>query len=250
MESVYFVSVARPQSGVVRKRTGGAHQGVYHGCGMYLGESTEKIDSTAWQRPALSNTNRERLHVSRSGRFVPAVWCPNQFELVVCTPVKDQLFELQGIEFQPVVFEKLVDWPLPPTGDTSEDSDGLYCNADMKRKIASLPDCADFHHDVGEYFKLLMPRYCEVSDTINDEILIDLQFGRYNTLYSPTVPLSVTLLERHAMYQVEGTFCLTERAFELLAPSLDLDYFLVEFLSLMRKYVFDPELGMIPEPLP
>lgn len=244
MESVYFISVTRPQSGMVRKRTGGAHQGVYHGCCKYLGESTEKNRASEWRRPALSNTNRERLHVSRSGRFVPPVWCPNEFDLVVSTSVKQQLFEMQGIEFQPVVFEKLVDLPLPPIADISEDADGLYCKTNTEEKIASLPDVANFHNDIGEYFKLLMPRYCEVSDSIKDERLIDLQFGRYNTDYSPTIPLSVTLLERHSMYQVGGTFCLTERAFELLSPSLDLDYFLIEYLCLLRKMLFTPELGM------
>lgn len=250
MESVYFISVARPQSGMVRKRTGGAHQGVYHGCSKYLGESSEKNQASDWLRPALSNTNRERLHVSRSGRFMPPVWCPNEFDLVVSTSVKQQLLELQGIEFQPVVFEKLVDLPLPPFADISEDADGLYSKTNAEGKIASLPNVADFHDEIGEYFKLLMPRYCEVSDSINDERLVDLQFGRYNTLFSPTVPLSVTLLQRHAIYQVGGTFCLTERAFELLSPSLDLDYFLIEFLSLLRKFIFIEGAGMVPGPLP
>ena len=125
MNSVYFISGTRLQSIDVRKRTGGVHQGVYHGCGKYLGESWEKKRAGEWQRPALSNSNRERLRVSRSGQFVPQVWCPTAFDMVVSARVRNQLLDLQGIEFQPVVFEKLVDLPLPPIADFSEDPDGV-----------------------------------------------------------------------------------------------------------------------------
>lgn len=244
MRFVYFISGTRLQSGIVRKRTGGVHQGAYHGCSKYLGESWEKKRAGEWQRPALSNSNRERLHVSRSGRFVPAVWCPNSFDMVVSATVRQRLLELPGIEFQPVVFEKLVDLPLPPIADFSEDPDGLYCHTNTEEKIASLPDIARYHDDIGEYFKLLMPEYYDVGDSIKDEKIVDLQFGGYHTHYSTTVPLSVALLERHAMYREGRTFCLTEQAFEMLAPFLDVEYFLIDFFSLLRKAIVTPERGV------
>lgn len=250
MRFVYFISATRLQSSTVRKRTGRAHQGVYHGCGKYLGESWEKKRTGEWQRPALSNSNRERLHVSRSGQFVPQVWCPTAFDMVVSAKVKKQLLELQGIEFQPVVFEKLVDLPLPPIADFSEDPDGLYCMNNTEEKIASLPDIPRYHVDIGEYSKLLMPQYYDVRASIEDERPVDLQFGRYHTHYSTTTPLSLALLGRHAMYQVGNLFCLTEQAFEVLAPSLDLEYFLIDFLNLLPKAVYTPGRGIHFPPKP
>lgn len=244
MDAVYFISISGFNGRIVRKRVSGFHMCVYHGCCKYLGESEEKEGTGEWKRPALSNSNRERLHVSRSGRFVPPVWCPNSVEIVVSSAVKQRLSKLKGIEFQPVVFERLVDIPLPPIGDASDEAQGLYVRTEMAEKIATLPDIEAYHRDIGEYFKVLMPQYYDISDSIDDERPVELQFGRYYRSVSPTIPLSVTLLGRHAMYRQGTTFCLTEEAFELLSPSLDLDYFLIDTFSLMRRATIRPGMGI------
>ncbi|MBL8817852.1 MAG: hypothetical protein JNL58_17635 [Planctomyces sp.] len=244
MDLVYFISIAGFRGGKVRKRVSDFHQCVYHGCCKYLGESYEKERTGEWKRPALSNSNRERLHVSRSGRFVPPVSCPNSVEIVVSSAVKQRLSKLQGIEFQPVVFERLVDIPLPPIGDASDEAQGLYARTELAEKIAALPNIETYHREIGQYFKILMPQYYDVSDSIDDERPVELQFGRYYGRSSPTIPFSVNLLRRHAMYRQGTTFCLTEEAFELLSPSLDLDYFLIDMFSLMRKATIRPGMGI------
>ena len=245
MKFAYFICIGGSNGKGVRKRIGDYHKALYHGCGHYVGDSTHKIGDGKWQRPALSNSNRERLHVSRSGRFVPQVCCPISMDMVVSSAIKRQLSELPGIEFQPVVFERLVDLPLPPISDTSnETEERLYCITHMEEKIVSMPNIDAYHQNIGEFFSILMPQYYAVSDTVQDGRPLELQIGNYFTSESNNEEFSVALLERHAMYRVGRIFCLTERAFEVLAPWLDRDYFMIDVLSLMRKETFTQEEGI------
>lgn len=227
MRYLYFLTAHGIHSGVLNKRVDAEHRCVYHGAHMFLGED----QSPQWQEPSLSNSNRERMHIFRSGSFVPSVFSPSAGLLVVSEEVKNHCRGLIGIEFQPVVFERLVEMQPPPIGKC--DSTDLMTPSDLRKVVEQLPDVQAYHDSIGDYFSVLMPSYAELYREINDAKKIKLNFGRYYNEANPTVTLAPSILVKHSMYHAEGGYwCMTEYAFEKFAPYLNLDFYVIDMIAL------------------
>jgi hypothetical protein len=242
MKCVFCISSSGFPGQMVRKRVTRFHKAVYHGSGYYLNKPDDPmITDRIWRRPAMNNSNRELLHVRRSGRFVPRISFPTSQDLVITREVKDLLQGLPGIDFLPVVYEKLVDVHIPEIGDLSDDEWREY--GPVMETISAMPDVPEFHDRVGEGFVVLMPEYYEIEDSITDSVPYVPKFGRYFAADTNLEePLSLKLLETHAMYRAAGYVFLTERAFEIIAPFLDLDYIMIDFISLRQRR--DPATGL------
>jgi hypothetical protein len=229
---VFAISTALQSGLIVNKRISIHHRRVYHGIGKFV----NKINGHSRRYPSLTNENRDRIHLSRSGMFVPQLFCPMSAVLVVSAELKKRLEHLPGIAFLPVVFEHLVELELPMPGEsTVEDLDSTY---DFQAMIQCLPDIGGFHMKVGEFFYVLTPEYSELPVPPDDAAEVQLSYGRFFTSRLATVPLSLSLLKQHSIYRVFNDFLLTEEAFELIATSIDPNYFCVDAISLHPRIEF------------
>ena len=240
MRFIYFLSSSGCQHGVVRKRTSDRHHYTYHGVGKFLQKELVSKPGPKWVRPTLSNSNRERLHITRSGDFVPHVCSPANGTLGVSDEVRRKLSGLPGLEFLPVVFERLVKLKLPALGDIIEDE--LLASVQMLEFMNSLPDEPGYHASIGEYFHVLCPNYFEVKESVSDATEIDVMWGRYNTIHPrDKAPFSAQLLHQNAMYNERSYYVLSEECFRILAPYIDLDYFYIDYYSLTPTIKFSAD---------
>lgn len=239
MNRVYFLATQWIRGSRVTKRVTDVHRMVYHGVNNW------RIGAVPlrWSRPALSNSNREYMHIMRSGSYVPPVFCPNPGELVISEAVADKCRQLRGIELQPVVFEHLVELPMPSIGDLSQ-SDFLTANQ-MADAIRSRPNEERFHETIGQYYYVLAPHFAEVAHEVSDTIEVNTEFGRFFTWRHPKLQFSASLSNEHSVYKVSGQLVLTEEAFDALAMFLDWDFFLIDFFSLRPRARFSRSEGII-----
>ncbi len=232
MDYVYFVTRSNRHINYT-KRVSNFHRLVYHGTRTYLSET----EQAGLNKPALSNSNRERMHISRSGRFVPSVFSPSSNELVISEDIRFRGLGSGEVEFQPVVMEHLVDLPMPEIGerelpDPSHEEPG-------KKYLAAMPHQPQLEESIGKYHQILMPIHIEMKDRLDDTEKVKPEFGNY---YSGrrTVPLSRKLLQRYAMYDAGSSyFVLSEEAFTVIGPFLDLDYYAIAVHSLRPRVYFD-----------
>lgn len=228
MRAIYFVTTVGYFSAVLSKRVTETHRCIFHGSHLFLGEG----QNPEWRNPALTNVNRERIHIFRSGTFVPPVFSPYVAILIVSAAVKARCEKLVGVEFQPVVFERLVEIPLPPLGQC--DLNDLITEQEMREKMEQMPDVQEFRESVGEYFYVLTAVLNHLNPRPDDVRKLEIGFGTYHypCISLPKFSVSLSLFEKYSIYASEsGTFCFSEEAFAVFAPFLDLDYFKIGMLK-------------------
>ena len=147
------------------KRVGALHDLVFHGIGEYRslaewkpypiineeGERSVAVRPPEWRWPGTTNTNREPLHVARSGEFVPDVFGSMFTFFVVSAKVREALSSFPNVAFNRVIFEHLVDLPMPSLGDFSwiERDDLDRYKSVPKNLIRTLPHVAKFEKVVA-----------------------------------------------------------------------------------------------------
>lgn len=216
------------------KRVSALHNTVYHGVGYYPMIAFPDLD---WH-PAVTNDNRELLHIARSGRFLPAVFGSSFTFLVVSPEVRKALSSLENVGFNDVVFEQLVDLPMPELGDFS-----WYKRKDTRKYdhhpdnfLQSRPHVPEFEKRVEGYRQLLPANYQNIAKDYTDVEFVTPDFGSYARVSSigtyadlkenSKIPVSKKMLEKYPIIQTPH-FLFREDAFAAIAPFLDLDYYAI-----------------------
>lgn len=216
------------------------HASVFNGVIHHVGR-----DQPGWSPPATTNSNRQPAHISRSGRFVPPVFGDAIYDVIVSEAVRQRLAKLANVEFNPVVFERLVDVPMPALGDftwadqerdhSAPDYETRQLNPDYE--FTALPDVPEFHRSIGKYYSLVVPALYEVEDHYSDIMEVMPDWGSYHDAREPEpVKLSEKLLSQSPII-LSDTFAFREDAFALIAPYLDLDYYAIAVVHVG----YDPE---------
>ena len=219
---MYFL--CRCNNGGVTQRTSHMHAMIYHGTSDFV----EMAEDTSWRSPGLFTKQRQRMHVSRSGRFVPDVFSPYGVELVVSNHVRERLARLKGVDFEPVVFEYLIDLELPPIGELGDDE--LIADTQRKQLIHKFSDVPDFHAAVGDYWHVIMPSVVDLEPQYTNVQELHPAFSRYSRRSTPSVRLDFRMLDEYPIIMAHSrTICLSTQAFSLIAPHLDFDFYAVDY---------------------
>lgn len=225
MAYAYFLTEARSVSHFTF-RTSGLHKYIYHGIRSYDG-----MHEQGWERPYATNSNRQLIHIQRSRAFIPEVFSPWANELVVSRTVADKLRKFKALEFNDVIFEHLVELPMPPLG-----TDPL---PDVTHEKAFYEELHKLEH-VGnpldtDYLHVLMPAN---SSEYEDATRVKPDYGYYHAS-TTSVSFSRSMMQETGLYYANsGHFVLSEDCFAVLAPFLNLDYYAVAALSLEPGRVF------------
>lgn len=132
------------------------------------------------------------------------------------------------MDFNPVVFEHLVDLPLPPIGENP--CPKITNEISFSELIHSKPPSTV---TMGDYLQVLMPVHIEVQDSYPAE-QIKPEFGNYHS-GRRTVPFSKELVSEFGMYYCgSGYFVFSEECFGIIARYLDLDYYAIAKHDLQR----------------
>ena len=181
--------------------------------------------------PSITNNNRERLRIRRSGQFVPHIWAPG-VKLIVSDYVKQRLSHLHNIEFLQIEFERLVDVPLPELGDFSWFDRVTYPpGPDPDYELDKKPDLPRLHQSIGRYWEILCANLFELDPEPADAESVIFNFGSYSGAQPEDALVSVSLLQQYPFVWSSGVQ-VREDAFAILAPLLDLDYF-----DIARHYI-------------
>ncbi len=225
---VYFLR-EHSSNHTVSFRTCPYHDAVFHGVCTERGSSFPPTPP-----PALNNSSREQLHVRRSGRFVPKIWM-SLAALVVSDEIKQSLSRLAGTEFLPVVFERLVDVPMPSLGDFSWYQRITYPpGPEPAYELETLPDIPEFHQNIGPYWEVLASNIYIPKRRPADAQRLELNFGSFSTTTVEPVLVSPSALAKHPF--VWGDILqLRKDAFEIIAPYIELDYLDVAWIDLDTK---------------
>jgi hypothetical protein len=177
------------------KRVCDLHDTVFHGIGYYPTQEAWKHSSEIkgkrcfvkdtpdldW-RQAVTNDNRELLYIARSGRFFPPVFSTSILAstIVLSPEVQKALSSLRNVAFNDVVFEHLVDLPMPKLGDFSwykrDDIDKYDCHSDIF--LWSLPHVPEFEKGVEGYRQLLPANFQNIAKDYTDFELVTPDFAK------------------------------------------------------------------------
>jgi hypothetical protein len=116
-------------------------------------------------RGCLGDSVAEPMSLSRSGRWVPAVFAPRA-GLVVTEVVRAKLEGLPHVEFRPVRYERLFDFPYYPAGDTSYEQDPRYKKtlnrAGDSKLLERGKNVPAFHGLLPSCFELVVARLSDI----------------------------------------------------------------------------------------
>lgn len=151
-------------------RTAGARLFAYEHYLIYHGDAVRPEDTGGFYSVhRLPTSKRASLHIVRSGKYVPEIFDPlGPSSLVVSKRIREQLADMQGIDFLPVVFDKLVDREL----NLDDDSIGrrFMEEADHARfeewVLTGEPDVPECHETIGQYYELIGAFDHEVIDEL------------------------------------------------------------------------------------
>ncbi len=210
------------------KRASVLHMRVFHGRSSYPDERVTQD----WRPPALTNRNRNPVHISRSGRYVPPIFGDRSYELIVNETIKERLSRLPNVEFVEVVFERLIDWSMPALGDFSEfDTDPPRdVVKESEQKLLTAPDVPEFHRTIGRYYSLLGANLHDMKGMYDDIQEIQVNFGSYVPPTMSMEPIVSARALNDYPFLWGNVHIFREDAFEIIAPYLDLDYYGIAFL--------------------
>lgn len=169
-----------------------------------------------------NESSPSRLHISRTGTFVPDVCQPSN-HLVVSSDLAEELSDLPNVRVLPVVFKRLVDVDFR-TGDMAYEE--KWHDADPCTLLRTLPDVKEFHDRIGTYWELQGMRWNDIVSRYPDARELNMEHGTPPLDEAGTIRLSRTMLEECPVI-CQWDIIVSESVFQTLAPSLDLDYFLV-----------------------
>lgn len=209
------------------------HTEVFHGVGNYPeADQLEKEGQDFPPIPGITNDYREPLHITRSGVFIPSVFILSG-SLVVSQEVFDKLKKINNIEGEPVIFEKLVDLPMPALGDMSWYTRDLPYSDDPDpvHEYDCLEDVPLLHKKAGAYYEILGAIRRDLPKDQWPLQTVKLNFGRYFSGWTYSDPeVSRALLEKYPI--ISGVnIILRGDVFAIIAPYLDLDYFAIDVIS-------------------
>lgn len=222
---IYFIE----SKGVIHTqywRTCAYHSSIFHG----IASQPETLDQMLLP-PSLTNQNREPYRIRRSGRFVPRIWMASS-SLIVADSVKQQLARLLNMDFLPVIFERLVDVPMPALGDFSWYERITYPpEPEPDYELKTSPDVPAFHQTIGRFWEVLSANLYELDSRPNDAKPVEVDFGSYAVKPNENVLVSLSLLQKYPVVW-SGITQVREDVFAIIAPFLDIDYF-----NIARHYI-------------
>ena len=204
------------------------HQEVFHGQGYYpmASRSLEEFAPI----PGVTNSYREHLHITRSGVFVPQMFKAG-WSLVVSQEIYNRIKGIDGIIGEQVIFEKLVDLPMPRIGDMSwYGASRKYAEPNPKHEYSYLEDVPELHRRVGVYYEILraIPGDFRMRGR---EIRVETSFGRYHDRERPRmVDVYVDHITRYPFIG-SSVWTIRQDLFQELAPYIDLDYFAIDAID-------------------
>lgn len=232
---VYLLSRATPMHNR-SWRVGPLHQTVYNGESYYLDNSPADEEEIKRRRSSSgrpTSKRRDLAHIIRSGAFVPDVFWVIGEELVVSPRVQRRLAKCRGcIDYKEVVFEKLVDVPMPALGDFSWlESKEWYRFGSLEESFKSLPHVPRFESRFRGYRHLDARFGRDVANEFNDLRPYRVWLRSYCDWMQPTtVRLSDAALREYPVI-ADNELVFREDAFAQIAPFLDLDHFLIDRLE-------------------
>ncbi len=159
-----------------------------------------------------------------------AHWRPDVFEparLVVCDAVRSKLSWVPHIEFRPVKFVKLFDFPYYPPGDFSFSDHPLWKKVvregHANRLFERLPDVPELHRDFPPYCELIpsAARLETPHSPAEKQVLVPMPEGSGGP---KEVMLSEELMRDYPILGWSYTL-FNEAVFPLISPHLDRNYF-------------------------
>ena len=122
----------------------------------------ERRDGKDPYRPSyLGNRSRKSLLLQRDGTDIPKMFKPGQ--LIVSQELRQKFSTTPHVEFQEVVFEKLV--RLDPR-DAKLDWQSKFGVLEADEIIERLPDCPELHQGCGNFFELIVHRVGDIRDKV------------------------------------------------------------------------------------
>lgn len=229
----YLVSSSSPMHNM-SWRVGSLHAGVFEGGSYYLDNTPADEEEVARRRSSSgrpTSSRRDLVHIIRSGAYVPDVFWVTGGDFVVSPRVQQRLAKCKGcIDYKEVVFEKLVDVPMPALGDFSwyESEECYRFHGYPEEYFKSLPHVPAFEDRFRGYKQLDARFNRDVAAEFNDLRPYRVRLRSYCDENRPTkVHLSKAALREYpVIWDNERVF--REDAFAQIAPFLDLDYFLID----------------------
>lgn len=180
-----------------------------------------------------SNDCRIPLEIVRAGNYVPDVFESRHW--VVSEAVKERLNWVPSIEFLPVSFVKLVEFPVHAPGDFSwYDANDTYRRRDATVLLEKLPDVPAYHESVGSYYELLAPRICDIAHSFPSTRTVE-----FHGLRDPEEPdddmydcdISEQMLDRFPML-ISAAHVLRDDVYQAVRQFVDWEYFLHDEVEL------------------
>lgn len=212
-------------------RVGELHEGVFHGSIYHIDEPPTKGDAYVDEQGRIA---RAPFHATRSGAFVPDVFCGG-LRLVVSPRVQAALAPLPGVQFEPVVFEHVVDLPMPALGDMSwyESPMFLKYDGDPVSWMRTMPHSPRLAEKLEGYKRLnpVMYSYRKELDRPADTAMVRLcpsKFDQHDDSY--LCEISPTMIRKLNVLYYDGSLLVFSKpAFKAIAPYLDLEYYAIEW---------------------
>lgn len=213
-------------------RIGDMHHSVFHG------EAKHPQAKKRWKEsqyksfceiPAASNSYREKLHVVRSGRYVPDVFFPIS-SFVVSEKVFKKLKNIDGVLGEEVVFDKLVDVEMPDIGDMSSYEEGHPNYRSFDYIYESGKNCPILFESIGKYYEILPAIPRDIKIIYPEAGVVGLEFGRYSQVGNDECSNVCKEIVKKYPFYFSDVLVIRQDAFMVIAPYLDLDYFAIDVI--------------------
>lgn len=215
---IYIVTRAIPKY-IANWRVSAAHSEIYHGHCVK--------DRDLGHYPRLTNSDRRPLRIMRSIGVVPRVQLPAR-QLIVDARLMSELSQIDGMQFLPVKFDRLVDLALPAIGDFSKM--GAFVDASIAGDVGlmyrSVPDLPVYYQSIGPFYQVLCAGLYDLKGEYNDFLQVDPDWGSYVGNSPSPCDVSVAMSKQYPIVTA-GPLIIREDAFKVIAPHLNLDYFAV-----------------------
>ena len=216
-------------------RVGVFHELVHRGVSYYVDntpvdpESPEfKARRTSSGRP--TSKRRDLVHVIRSGAYVPDMFWLDGSDFAVSPRVQKRLAKCKGcVDYKDVVFEKLVDLPMPALGDFSwYDGGEHFAFESLDEYLKSLPHVPEYEARFRGYRQLDARWDRDIAKEFDDLRPVRVQLRSYWYEATPqTIVVSSAALREYPVI-ASGELLFREDAFAAIAPFLDLEYYIVD----------------------
>lgn len=210
--------VIAPLTFFPRSQISAIHYRMFHGIGSRCGKMYPSEPMAV-----LNNDLREPLQVIRSKDIFPEV-CKPAGTLTVTKNVADALRPLPKVEFLPVKFERLVGLFFAK-GDFSFYERHRDCDASTAYFL-SLPDVPEAHASARNHYEVIVAEHSAIFARYGLRRDVEFMIGPTEFDEPIQCSLSVTMCEDYPIMRLRGGTLFTDKAFEIIAPHIDWDYFI------------------------